>query len=106
MRISSGQLSTSGLTGTAGMNLARGTTRAAASMLCSALKHIFSTATAVTGRGHMTRSSISRVIPNSCDRGSATAAIPLNMIATAIKPGSRMVAKLPPPAAMGLPCPI
>ena len=81
-------------------------TSSAASMLCSALKHIFSTATAVTGSGHMTRSSISRVMPNSCESGSATAAMPLNMMATAIKPGSRMVPKFPPLAAMELPCPI
>src|ERR1700733_7245509 len=62
-------------------------------MLCRALKHIFSTATATTGRGHITRSSISRVMPNSCESGSATAAMPLNMMATAIKPGSRQVGK-------------
>ena len=74
-------------------------------MLCRALKHIFSTATAATGRGHMTRSSISRVMPNSCESGSATAAMPLNMMATAIKPGSRMVAKPLPLAANGSPCP-
>jgi len=36
-------------------------------------------------------------MPNSCARGSATAAMPENMIATAIRPGSRTVEK-PPPA--------
>jgi len=57
-------------------------------MLCSAEKQIFSIATAATGSGHITRSSISRVMPNSCASGSATAAMPENMIATAISPGS------------------
>src|SRR5882757_390752 len=59
-------------------------------------------ATAATGRGHMTRSSISRVMPNSCASGRATAAIPLNIIATAIRPGSRTVLKfMPAIAAVG-----
>src|SRR5579859_1674118 len=77
-------------------------------MLCSALKQTFSSATAQIGTGHITRSSISRVMPNSLESGSATAAIPLNMIATAINPGSRIVPKLPPdpaapPIMIGLP---
>ena len=46
-----------------------------------------------TGSGHITRSSISRVMPNSCASGSATAAMPLNMMATAISPGSSTVLK-------------
>ena len=53
-------------------------------------------ATAATGSGHMTRSSISRVMPNSCARGSATAAMPENMMATAMRPGSRTVEKALP----------
>jgi hypothetical protein len=65
-------------------------------MLCMAEKTIFSMATAATGSGHMTRSSISRVMPNSCASGSATAAMPENMMATAIRPGRRTVPKLPP----------
>src|SRR5271170_69557 len=65
----------------------------AARMLCKALKQTFSTATAATGRGHMTRSSISRVTPNSEASDRATPAMPLNMMATAIRPGSWMVAK-------------
>ena len=48
----------------------------AASMLCSALKKIFSTATQVTGSGDMTRSWISRVAPISMESGSAVAMIP------------------------------
>ena len=66
----------------------------AAMMLCRAEKKIFSMATAATGSGHMTRSSISRVMPNSCARGRATAAMPENMMATAMRPGSRTVEKL------------
>jgi len=65
-------------------------------MLCTAEKTIFSMATAATGRGHITRSSISRVTPNSCASGSATAAMPENMMATAIRPGRSTVEKLPP----------
>ena len=78
-------------------------------MLCMAEKLTFSRATAQRGSGHITRSSISRVMPNSLESGSATAAIPENMMATAINPGSRMVPKStpepdgPPPMAMGLP---
>ena len=68
-------------------------------MLCMALKQTFSRATAHKGRGHITRSSISRVMPNSDDRGSATAAIPENMMATAIRPGRMMVPKSAPAAA-------
>ena len=72
-------------------------------MLCIALKQTFSTATAATGSGHITRSSISRVTPNSEARGRATPAIPLNMMATAMSPGKRMVAKFgPAPCDIGL----
>ena len=69
-------------------------------MLCIAEKITFSAATAHTGSGHITRSSISRVMPKSCAKGNATAAMPENMIATAIKPGSRIVPKPPLPAAI------
>jgi len=75
-------------------------------MLCIALKQTFSNATAQSGSGHMTRSSISRVIPNSAESGSATAAMPENMMATAIRPGRITVPKSVPPAAMGLPPPM
>ena len=63
---------------------------------CSAgrRRQIFSMATAATGSGHMTRSSISRVMPNSCASGRATAAMPENMMATAMSPGRRTVEKL------------
>ena len=55
----------------------------------------------------MTRSSISRVMPNSLESGSATAAMPENMMATAINPGRRIVPKsAPPPTAIGLPPPM
>src|ERR1035437_1323319 len=94
-------------TGEAGTYQAMGITSRAAMMLCMALKQTFSRATAHRGSGHMTRSSISRVMPNSLESGSATPAIPENMMATAIKPGSRMVPKsAPPPTAMGLPLPM
>src|ERR1039457_2045496 len=85
-----------------------GITSSAATMLCMALKQTFSRATAHSGTGHMTRSSISRVIPNSDDSGSATAAMPENIMATAISPGRMMVPKstLAPPAAIGLPPPM
>src|ERR1035437_3538076 len=99
-------------TGAAGTYQAMGITSRAAMMLCMALKQTFSRATAHKGSGHMTRSSISRVMPNSLESGSATAAIPENMMATAMRPGRRMVPKStpdpdgPPPTAMGLPPPM
>ena len=65
---------------------------------------IFSAATAHTGSGHITRSSISRVTPNSCASGSATAAMPANMMPTAINPGNSTVEKVAPfitPRAIG-----
>src|ERR1035437_6214426 len=61
----------------------------AAMMLCMALKQTFSRATAHKGSGHMTRSSISRVMPNSLESGSATAAIPENMMGTATEAGQK-----------------
>ena len=55
----------------------------------------------------MTRSSISRVMPNSDDSGSATAAMPENMMATAIRPGRRTCqSPRRRPTAMGLPPPM
>lgn len=51
----------------------------------------------------MTQSSISRVMSNSLDSSRATAAIPENIMATAISPGKMMVPKFaPPPTEMGL----
>uniref|UniRef100_E6QLA4 Uncharacterized protein n=1 Tax=mine drainage metagenome TaxID=410659 RepID=E6QLA4_9ZZZZ len=84
--------------------MAMGMTMSAATMLWRALKTIFSAATAATGMGHITLSSISRVMPNSVESGRATAAMPLNMMATAMRPGRRTVPKPGPAAeAMGLP---
>src|SRR5271166_3220343 len=81
-----------------------GRTKSAAMMLCIALKQTFSRATAHSGTGHITRSSISRVMPNSLDSGSATPAMPENMMATAINPGKRMVPKFAePPPTIGMP---
>src|ERR1039457_4822463 len=83
-----------------------GMTSSAPMMLCKALKLTFSRATAHSGKGHMTRSSISRVMSNSVESGRATEAMPVNMMATAMRPGSRMVPKLAPAAAvMGLALP-
>src|ERR1017187_504812 len=80
-----------------------GITSRAAIMLCMALKQTFSSATAHSGSGHITLSSISRVMPNSDDNGSATAAMPENMMATAMSPGRIIVPKSgPDPAARGL----
>src|ERR1700721_712750 len=74
----------------------------AAITLCTAEKQIFSIATNGTGNGHMTRSSISRVMPNSCAGGGATAAMPENIMGTAMRPGRRTVEKaLPAIAAVG-----
>ncbi len=84
-----------------------GITSSAAIMLWMALKLTFSRATAHSGRGHITRSSISRVMPNSADSGRATAAMPENMMATAISPGRMMAPNPgpdPPPADCHRPC--
>ena len=66
-------------------------------------------ATSQIGHGACTRSSISRVNPNSCASGIATAWMPWNMIERPTTPGTRTVAKAdsaaaPPPPPM--PCPI
>ena len=50
-------------------------------------------ATSQMGHGACTRSSISRVKPNSCASGIATAWIPWNMIDSPTTPGTRTVAK-------------
>ena len=66
-------------------------------------------ATSQIGQGACTRSSISRVNPNSCARGIATAWMPWNMMERPTTPGTRTVANAdsaagPPPPPM--PCPI
>ena len=73
------------------MNRASGKTTAAAIGPWRAPEAIFSTATAHTGRGAITRSSISRVYPNSCTSGSATACTPWKTIAVATTPASSSV---------------
>ena len=86
-----------------------GKTIPAASIDWVAPEQIFASPTVHTGAGASTRSSISFEYENSCTSGSATAWIPWNMIATAIRPGTRMVENDGPPAtrcAGPMPCPI
>ena len=81
---------------------------AADSMPWAAPESIFSTATSQIGQGACTRSSISRVKPNSWAMASAIDCTPWNMTDMPTTPGTRMVAKadccgaVPPP----MPCPI
>ena len=64
---------------------------------------IFSIATPEMESGAITRSSISRVKPNSVTRGKATACTPWNMHAIATTPGTRRLENVedsfPPPTA-------
>ena len=83
-----------GCTFALGKNSTMGKTITAASAACMAPKRIFSNATRDVGSGAITRSSISRVWANSFTRGSPTAWIPWNMMATATRPGSSTVPKL------------
>ena len=67
----------------------------------------FSADTAETGIGAITRSSISRLYPNSCTSGRATAWIPWKMHAIAMTPGTRRLEKFVSPSAPPpIPCPI
>ena len=74
-----------------GIQCASGNTTAAATRPWTAPAESLPAATAHTGNGAITRSSISRVNPNSCTSGSATAWIPWKMHAIAITPGTRML---------------
>ena len=71
----------------AGTNVAIGKTTSAAISAWIAPDATFSIATAHTGIGASTRSSISRVYPNSCTIGSATDWMPWKMIEIAIDAG-------------------
>ena len=86
------------------MTAAMGNTMAAAMMPCTAPDSTFAMATSQMGHGAWTRSSISRVKPNSDDSCMATAWMPWNMIEMATTPGTSTVANaasaatpLPPP---------
>ena len=67
-------------------------------------------ATSQIGQGACTRSSISRVKPNSCASGIATAWMPWNMMERPTTPGTRTVANADSapgtPLAPPMPCPI
>ena len=77
-------------------------------MPCTTPESILAIATSHIGHGAWTRSSISRVKPNSCESCSATDCTPWNMMVMPTTPGTSTVAKadsaavLPPP----IPCPI
>src|ERR1039458_5843241 len=70
-----------------------GNTITAASAPCTAPESTLAIATSQIGHGDWTRSSISRVYPNSVDICKATAWIPWNMIEIATTPGTSTVAK-------------
>ncbi len=75
----------------AGTIAAIGKTSSAAKSPLNAPEITFSMATSETGIGASTRSSISRVYPNSCTIGSATDWIPWNMIESPMTPATRRV---------------
>ena len=87
---------------------AMGSTMIADSTPCAAPDSTFSIATSQIGHGAWTRSSISRVKPNSWAMASAIDCTPWNMTEIPTTPGTRMVAKADcwaepwPP----MPCPI
>ncbi len=80
------------------MNAAIGKTTTAANIPWSPPATIFSIATPEIGSGAITRSSISRVNPNSCTSGSATACTPWNMHAIATTPGTNRLENVVSPA--------
>ena len=88
---------TSRCTGVAGMNAANGNTTSAANIPWIPPATTFSIATPAIGSGAITRSSISRVNPNSCTSGSATACTPWNMHAIATTPGTSRLEKVVSP---------
>jgi hypothetical protein len=75
-----------------------GKTMIPASRHCKAPATIFSTATIDAGSGASTRSSISRVKPNSCTSGRATAWMPWNRIEVATTPATSRVEKTSAPS--------
>ena len=89
---------------------AMGRTMAAESSPCAAPEITLEMATSQIGQGAWTLSSISRVKPNSCAIGIATAWIPWNMIESPTTPGTRTVANADSapgtPLAPPMPCPI
>ena len=70
-----------------------GNTMAAEISPCAPPEITLEIATSQIGQGACTRSSISRVKPNSCASGMATAWMPWNMMASPTTPGTRTVAK-------------
>ncbi len=98
MRVSStGQLM-SRCTGVAGTIAAIGNTSNAANKPLNAPVIAFWIATSDTGSGASTRSSISRVYPNSCTIGSATDWMPWKMIARPMTPATSRVENSAAPA--------
>ncbi len=83
-----------------------GKTISAANSPCSAPETIFSMATSDTGSGASTRSSISRVTPNSVTMGRATAWMPWNSTARPITPATSRVENSAAPVAPPTPWPI
>ena len=89
-----------------GITTASGKTTAAAINPWRAPARSFWAATPATGSGAITRSSISRLTPNSCTNGSATAWIPWKMHAIATTPGTSRLENWASPAAPPTPWPI
>ena len=89
-----------------GIQCASGNTTNAAINPCTAPPRSLPPATAQTGSGAITRSSISRVNPNSWTSGSATAWIPWKMHAIAMTPGTRMLENVDSPWVPPTPWPI
>src|ERR1700684_2761224 len=79
-----------------------GSTMAAEMMPCTAPDSTLAMATSQIGQGACTRSSISRVKPNSCAIARAIDCTPWNMIEIPTTPGTRMAAK---PDSAAVPCP-
>ena len=91
MIASSSQLSTCNEVTSRATSHTHGNTMSAASSACSAPNTIFWIATRLVGSGAIARSSISLLTLNSFTSGSATEDTPWNMIAKAMRPGSRIV---------------
>ena len=87
-----------------------GKTMAAEMSPCAPPEMTLEMATSQMGQGAWTRSSISRVKPNSCASGMATAWMPWNMMDRPTTPGTSTVAKADSapgtPLAPPMPCPI
>src|SRR3954452_30839 len=104
--VSSSNHWTSRCTAVAGMNAAIGNTTTAAKIPWMAPATIFSIATPLIDSGAITRSSISRVNPNSVTSGRATDCTPWNMHAIATTPGTNRLENVDSPADPPTPSPI